>query len=64
MKFNEDNTQEELKELELEHDELNYFIDSSYFEDVDEITIQRFKKRRLFIRDRIKEIKSYPNITA
>jgi len=64
MNSNNSSLENELKELEAEHEDLNKFIDCSNHQDIDEISVQRLKKRRLYLRDRIKEIKSYPNVIA
>lgn len=55
----------ELKSFEKEHSELDEFIDENP-NSTDEISLQRFKKRRLVVKDKIKYIKSliYPDIYA
>ena len=54
-----------LHQLEAEHADLNSLIDSES-ESLDEITLQRIKKRKLFLKDKINEIKStiFPDIIA
>ena len=61
--------EEELKQLEQEHHDLNQAIDNSSGNkenDLDQLTAQRLKKRKLFIKDRIAYIKSilYPDLIA
>ncbi|WPY00607.1 DUF465 domain-containing protein [Candidatus Trichorickettsia mobilis] len=60
---------EELNQLEQEHSNLNQLIDDCLNQgenDLDQLTTQRLKKRKLFIKDRIAYIKSilYPDIVA
>ena len=60
---------EELRQLEQEHSNLNQLIDDCLHQgesDLDQLTTQRLKKRKLFIKDRIAYIKSilYPDIVA
>ena len=57
----------ELKKLEQEHQDLNIVVDNKTDKgDFDQLTAQRIKKRKLFIKDRISYIKSilYPDIIA
>jgi hypothetical protein len=54
----------ELQELETEHKELDHY--GNVNSDLDQITLQRIKKRKLFLKDQIDKIRSklYPNIIA
>ena len=57
----------ELKELEQEHDDLNRLIDEVLqASHSDQLTIQRLKKRKLWIKDRMFNVRSvlYPDIIA
>ncbi|GAB4169699.1 MAG: hypothetical protein Tsb006_7630 [Rickettsiaceae bacterium] len=57
----------ELEELEQEHNDLNEIIDDPYSHDkFSEFTLQRLKKRKLLLKDRIRILKSllYPDIIA
>lgn len=57
----------ELEQLQQEHLDLNHIIDDPLqHENLDPITLLRLKKRKLFLKDRIKKLKSllYPNIIA
>lgn len=59
---------DELRQLEQEHRDLNILTDNNgpgYLE-LDQLTAQRFKKRKLFLKDRIAHIRSmlYPDIIA
>ena len=57
----------ELRELEQEHKELNEIIDSPDSRvKFSQFTLQKIKKRKLLIKDRIKILKSllYPDIIA
>lgn len=55
----------ELKQLEIEHAEMKEIIDSESSL-LDEVTLQRIKKRKLKIKDEIIKIKSrlHPDIIA
>lgn len=55
----------ELAELENEHEELNSLLDLPN-KILDEITLIRLKKRKLYIKDKISDLKSraYPDIIA
>ena len=58
---------QELKELQQEHKELNNVIDAlDSAEKFSEFTLQKFKKRKLFIKDKIRILESYlePDIIA
>ncbi|MDG1437306.1 MAG: DUF465 domain-containing protein [Rickettsiaceae bacterium] len=49
----------ELKELEQEHKELNEVIDApDALDKFSEFTLQKFKKRKLLVKDKIKLIKN------
>lgn len=52
--------------LEKEHTELNMLLDSIPSPKLDDITRQRLKKRRLWLKDEIIKLKSliYPDIIA
>jgi len=57
----------ELKELEHEHQDLNEIIDDpSSHSKFSQFTLQKLKKRKLFVKDKIKLIKThlYPDIIA
>lgn len=57
----------ELTQLQQEHQDLNQIIDDpNHQENFDQVTILRLKKRKLFIKDKIKKIESllYPDIIA
>lgn len=57
----------ELKELEQEHQDLNEIIDDpGSHSKFSQFTLQKLKKRKLFIKDKIKLIKTYlhPDIIA
>jgi hypothetical protein len=57
----------ELQTYEQEHNELNLLLDDEeHATAFDQITIQRFKKRKLWLKDKIAYIKSqlYPDIIA
>ena len=57
----------ELKELELEHQDLNEIIDApNTHAKFSQFTLQKLKKRKLFVKDKIKLIKThlYPDIIA
>jgi hypothetical protein len=55
----------DLSEMENEHEELNSLIDSA-IKILDELTVVRLKKRKLYLKDKIIEIRSkiYPDIIA
>ena len=55
----------EIGVLEKEHKELDEFIDKNP-DNIDELSCQRIKKRRLILKDKIKYLKSfiYPDILA
>jgi len=58
---------EELRELENEHRDLNVIIDNPKSRDkFSEFTLQKFKKRKLLVKDYIKKLKSsrHPDIIA
>ena len=57
----------ELKELEQEHSDLNEIIDApDCQEKFSEFTLQKLKKRKLLIKDKIKIVKNllHPDIIA
>lgn len=57
----------ELKELEQEHNDLNDIIDApDCQEKFSQFTLQKLKKRKLFIKDKIKIVKNllHPDIIA
>jgi len=57
----------ELRELEQEHSDLNKLLDDHYSKDqFSEFTIQKLKKRKLFLKDKIEKLKDllYPDIIA
>ncbi|MCC2646004.1 MAG: hypothetical protein K0R02_69 [Rickettsiaceae bacterium] len=57
----------ELQAYEQEHNELNQLLDDEEQANAfDQLTIQRFKKRKLWLKDKIAYIKSqlYPDIIA
>ncbi len=57
----------EIEELKDEHSDLNEIIDSKESNtNFSEFTIQQFKKRKLYIKDRIELLESslYPDIIA
>ncbi len=56
---------QELQQLESEHIELNSLVEFEVSH-IDEVTLQRIKKRKLHIKDRIAEIRSilFPDILA
>ena len=53
---------QELEMLESEHKDLN----ETSLEDLDQLTLQRIKKRKLFIKDRISNIRTFldPDLLA
>lgn len=58
---------QELTQLEQEHQELNEVIDDQLkLSEFDQLTIQRVKKRKLYIKDRITYLKGFlfPDIIA
>lgn len=58
---------QDLEELELEHSDLNQIIDDpSSPSKFNKFTLQRLKKRKLFLKDKIRILKSqlYPDIIA
>lgn len=67
MNYTQDQMREELLGLEQEHRDLNEIIDDpdsgSKFS---KFTLQKLKKRKLFLKDRIRLIRSmsYPDIIA
>ncbi len=66
-KSDEENLAQSLALLEEEHQELNNILDDQIeLSMFDEITIQRLKKRKLLLKDKIKKIRSilYPDIIA
>ena len=67
MVNNHDQLESDLKELEQEHMELNEIIDEpNYQTKFSQFTKQKLKKRKLWVKDRIKLIKSFlsPDIIA
>lgn len=64
---NEEALRLKLLSLEQEHQELNEIIDNpALFTQFTEFTIQKFKKRKLFLKDEINRIKTllYPDLIA
>lgn len=57
----------ELEVLMREHEDLNQIIDeSSNHDGLDQLTLQRLKKRKLYLKDKISQLKTilYPDIIA
>jgi hypothetical protein len=57
----------ELETLVREHEDLNQIIDeSSNHDGLDQLTLQRLKKRKLYLKDKISQLKTilYPDIIA
>lgn len=57
----------ELETLMREHEDLNQIIDeSSNHDGFDQLTLQRLKKRKLYLKDKISQLKTilYPDIIA
>lgn len=64
----EDYLRQQLYSLTEEHFAINQLIDSTGYEDInlDQVMLQRLKKRKLLLKDKIQEIRSmlYPDIIA
>jgi hypothetical protein len=62
-----DQIQLRIIELQQEHEDLHYFIDHlTDTEHPDQLRLRRLKKRRLFVKDQIEQLKStlIPDIDA
>ena len=60
MLSNEDFYLKELQELEQEHRDLNEIIDNpNSYTEFSEFTLQKLKKRKLLVKDKIKLIKNF-----
>lgn len=67
MSYTQDQKQRELRSIEQEHKDLNEIIDDpSSINKFSEFTIQKLKKRKLLLKDKIKLLQSmlYPDIIA
>jgi hypothetical protein len=67
MNYTQDQMHRELRSLEQEHRDLNEIIDdSNSITKFSEFTLQKLKKRKLFLKDKIKLLQSmlYPDIIA
>ena len=67
MNYTQDQKQRELHLIEQEHRDLNDIIDDpNSITKFSEFTIQKLKKRKLFLKDKIKLLQSmlYPDIIA
>ncbi|MDX1924647.1 MAG: hypothetical protein SFT91_05470 [Rickettsiaceae bacterium] len=64
--FDQKSLLDELKILEEEHLDLNSVTNNSPINGLDEVTLQRIKKRKLFVKDRISYLRSllFPDIIA
>ncbi len=66
MNYTQEQKQRELRFVEQEHRDLNEIIDDRSINKFSEFTIQKLKKRKLFLKDKIKLLQSmlYPDIIA
>ena len=67
MNYTQEQKQRELRFIEQEHSDLNEIIDDpNSINKFSEFTIQKLKKRKLFLKDKIKLLQSmlYPDIIA
>ena len=67
MNYTQEQKQRELRFIEQEHMDLNEIIDDpNSINKFSEFTIQKLKKRKLFLKDKIKLLQSmlYPDIIA
>ncbi len=67
MNYTQDQKQRELQYLEQEHNDLNEVIDDpSSISKFSEFSLQKLKKRKLFLKDKIRLLRSmlYPDIIA
>ena len=67
MNYTQDQKQRELQLIEQEHRDLNDIIDDpNSITKFSKFTIQKLKKRKLFLKDKIKPLQSmlYPDIIA
>ncbi len=67
MNYTQEQKQRELMFIEQEHSDLNEIIDDpNSINKFSEFTIQKLKKRKLFLKDKIKLLQSmlYPDIIA